>query len=75
MKVKPWIMYDMAHVLGLVGPYFQQPFQEGADLVTVLPIRLSSAPRGSHRKYLDESSEDYDLWKAITRRTFSRQPE
>ncbi len=28
------IMYDMAHVLGLVGPHFQQPFAEGADLVT-----------------------------------------
>jgi aminomethyltransferase len=28
------IMYDMAHVLGLVGPYFQDPFAEGADVVT-----------------------------------------
>ena len=28
------LMYDMAHVLGLVGPYFQQPFDEGADIVT-----------------------------------------
>src|SRR5450759_975887 len=28
------LMYDMAHVLGLVGPYFQQPFNEGADIVT-----------------------------------------
>ena len=28
------VMYDMAHVLGLVGPHFQQPFAEGADLVT-----------------------------------------
>ena len=28
------IMYDMAHVLGLVGPHFQEPFKEGADLVT-----------------------------------------
>ena len=28
------LMYDMAHVLGLVGPHFQQPFAEGADLVT-----------------------------------------
>ena len=30
---KPIIMYDMAHVLGLYGA-FQQPLQEGADLVT-----------------------------------------
>ena len=28
------VMYDMAHVLGLVGPHFQEPFAEGADLVT-----------------------------------------
>ena len=28
------IMYDMAHVLGLVGPHFQEPFTEGADIVT-----------------------------------------
>ena len=28
------LMYDMAHVLGLAGPHFQQPFAEGADLVT-----------------------------------------
>ncbi|MBL7178578.1 MAG: glycine cleavage system aminomethyltransferase GcvT, partial [Desulfobacteraceae bacterium] len=28
------VMYDMAHVLGLIGPHFQKPFAEGADLVT-----------------------------------------
>jgi aminomethyltransferase len=28
------VMYDMAHVLGLIGPHFQEPFKEGADLVT-----------------------------------------
>jgi aminomethyltransferase len=27
-------MYDMAHVLGLAGPHFQEPFVEGADIVT-----------------------------------------
>ncbi len=29
-----FLMYDMAHVLGLVGPHFQNPFAEGADIVT-----------------------------------------
>ena len=29
-----FLMYDMAHVLGLVGPHFQDPFGEGADIVT-----------------------------------------
>ena len=28
------IMYDMAHVLGLVGDHFQKPFEEGAEIVT-----------------------------------------
>lgn len=31
---RPVIMYDMAHVLGLYGPLFQEPFAEGADIVT-----------------------------------------
>jgi aminomethyltransferase len=34
MHPKPIILYDMAHVLGLVGPYYQEPFKEGADIVT-----------------------------------------
>jgi aminomethyltransferase len=34
LGVNTTIMYDMAHVLGLVGPYFQDPFAEGADIVT-----------------------------------------
>ena len=27
-KIDTTIMYDMAHVLGLVGPHFQKPFEE-----------------------------------------------
>ena len=27
-------MYDMAHVLGLIGDHFQKPFEEGAEIVT-----------------------------------------
>ena len=38
------IMYDMAHVLGLVGPYFQQPFQEARRSSPGPPIRLSLGP-------------------------------
>ena len=33
-RIDSVVMYDMAHVLGLIGPHFQQPFAEGADLVT-----------------------------------------
>jgi len=65
------LMYDMAHVLGLVGPYFQQPFKEGADIVT----------GSTHKTYfgtqrgiiaVDCSPEDahYEFWEAIQRRAF-----
>jgi aminomethyltransferase len=71
MKEKTWIMYDMAHVLGLIGPHFQKPFQEGADLVTGSTHKtFFGTQRGIIASNLDETSEYYDLWKAITRRTF-----
>jgi aminomethyltransferase len=65
------LMYDMAHVLGLVGPHFQQPFREGADIVT----------GSTHKTYfgtqrgiiaMDVSPQDrrYPLWEAVQRRTF-----
>ena len=31
MRLQTTIMYDMAHVLGLIGDYFQKPFEEGAE--------------------------------------------
>ncbi len=44
------IMYDMAHVLGLVGPLFQQPFAEGADFVTGSTHKtFFGTQRGRHR--------------------------
>jgi aminomethyltransferase len=71
MKEKTWIMYDMAHVLGLVGPHFQQPFEEGADIVTGSTHKtFFGTQRGIIASNLDEASEYYDLWKAMTRRTF-----
>lgn len=71
MKEKTWIMYDMAHVLGLIGPHFQQPFQEGADIVTGSTHKtFFGTQRGIMGSNLDETSEYYDLWKAMTRRTF-----
>jgi aminomethyltransferase len=70
-KEKTWIMYDMAHVLGLIGPHFQQPFQEGADIVTGSTHKtFFGTQRGIIASNLDETSEYYDLWKAMTRRTF-----
>jgi aminomethyltransferase len=71
MKEKPFIMYDMAHVLGLIGPHFQQPFQEGADIVTGSTHKtFFGTQRGIIGSNYDETSEYYDLWNAISRRTF-----
>ena len=65
------IMYDMAHVLGLVGPHFQQPFAEGADLVTGSTHKtFFGTQRGVVGSRWSEDDEKYDLWEAIERRTF-----
>jgi aminomethyltransferase len=69
--VDPVVMYDMAHVLGLVGPHFQQPFEEGADLVTGSTHKtFFGTQRGVIGSRFVEGEERYDLWEAIQRRTF-----
>jgi aminomethyltransferase len=65
------VMYDMAHVLGLVGPHFQEPFKEGADLVTGSTHKTFFGPqRGVVAGRFTPSEERYALWEAIERRTF-----
>ncbi|MCE5336969.1 MAG: glycine cleavage system aminomethyltransferase GcvT [Desulfobacteraceae bacterium] len=65
------IMYDMAHVLGLVGPHFQQPFAEGADLVTGSTHKtFFGTQRGVIGTRYQEHEEKYELWEAIRRRAF-----
>lgn len=65
------LMYDMAHVLGLVGPLFQEPFKEGADLITGSTHKTFF---GTQRGVVaaDYSSDDlrFPLWESIARRTF-----
>jgi glycine cleavage system T protein len=65
------ILYDMAHVLGLVGPCFQQPFKEGADIVTGSTHKtFYGTQRGIiGTDYTDEDPR-YELWEAIQRRAF-----
>jgi aminomethyltransferase len=71
MKVRPWIMYDMAHVLGLIGPHFQRPFAEGADVVTGSTHKtFFGTQRGIIGSNWDKTTEFYDLWKAVARRAF-----
>ncbi len=64
------LMYDMAHVLGLAGPHFQQPFDEGADLVTGSTHKtFFGTQRGIVAADFDPLDSP-DLWEAITRRAF-----
>jgi len=65
------LMYDMAHVLGLVGPYFQQPFKEGADIVTGSTHKtFYGTQRGVAAVNYREEDLQYEFWEAIQRRTF-----
>jgi aminomethyltransferase len=65
------LMYDMAHVLGLIGPYFQQPFKEGADIVTGSTHKtFYGTQRGIAAVNYAEDDLHYEFWEAIQRRAF-----
>ncbi len=65
------IMYDMAHVLGIVGKYFQDPFAEGAEIVTGSTHKTFFGPqRGVAAVNWKEEDLKYELWKTIETRTF-----
>jgi aminomethyltransferase len=65
------LMYDMAHVLGLIGPHFQNPFAEGVDLVTGSTHKTYfGTQRGIVAGRYEEHEERYALWEALVRRTF-----
>ena len=65
------IMYDMAHVLGLIGDHFQNPFAEGAEIVTGSTHKTFFGPqRGVIGVKYKEEDLKYGLWKTIESRTF-----
>jgi len=69
--IKSVVMYDMAHVLGLIGPHFQQPFAEGADIVTGSTHKtFFGTQRGVVGSNFKEDEEFYALWESLDRRTF-----
>jgi aminomethyltransferase len=71
MQPRPIILYDMAHVLGLVGPYFQEPFNEGADIVTSSTHKsFFGSQRGIIASNMSEGTEYEDLWETILLRVF-----
>ena len=70
-KIPTTIMYDMAHVLGLIGDYFQKPFQEGAEIVTGSTHKTFFGPqRGVIGVNYQKEDLKYGLWEAIESRAF-----
>lgn len=70
-KLNAVIMYDMAHVLGLVGDYFQDPFKEGAELVTGSTHKtFFGTQRGVIAGNYDKDDYKYGLWETIETRAF-----
>jgi len=70
-EISSIVMYDMAHVLGLVGPLFQEPFLEGADLVTGSTHKTYfGTQRGVVGCAFEEHDEQYPLWESLLRRAF-----
>lgn len=71
LRRRPILMYDAAHVLGLLGPYFQEPFLEGADIVTGSTHKtFFGTQRGVIASNMSEGSEYEPLWNSIVRRSF-----
>ena len=65
------LMYDMAHVLGLVGPRFQEPFAEGADIVTGSTHKTYyGTQRGVIASRFEEHDDRFPLWRSIESRAF-----
>ena len=70
-KIPTTIMYDMAHVLGIVGQYFQDPFAEGAEIVTGSTHKTFFGPqRGVIAVNYKEDELKYGLWHSIENRAF-----
>ncbi|MDP7463924.1 MAG: glycine cleavage system protein T, partial [SAR324 cluster bacterium] len=68
---RPLLMYDMAHVLGLIGPHFQNPYAEGADIITGSTHKtFYGTQRGIIGAAYEEGTPEFDLWKSIERRVF-----
>jgi aminomethyltransferase len=71
MRPKPIILYDMAHVLGLSGSGFQDPFRDGADIVTSSTHKtFFGSQRGIIASNMSEGTEYEDLWESVLGRVF-----
>lgn len=65
------IMFDAAHVLGLLGEHYQQPFREGADIVTGSTHKtFFGTQRGLVGMNVGGNVQHEWLFEAVQRRTF-----
>jgi aminomethyltransferase len=65
------VMYDMAHVLGLAGPHFQEPFKDGAHIVTGSTHKtFFGTQRGIIASNMSEDTELWPLWDRIVAAAF-----
>ena len=68
---RPLIMYDGAHVLGLLGRHFQAPLAEGADVVTGSTHKTFFGPqRGVILSNIEPGHAFEGFWRHIESRTF-----
>lgn len=68
---RPLIMYDGAHVLGLLGDAYQDPLKEGADVVTGSTHKTFFGPqRGVILSNIVPGTVFEELWRRIETRTF-----
>jgi aminomethyltransferase len=71
LSLRTVLMYDVAHVLGLVGPHFQEPFKDGADVVTGSTHKtFFGTQRGVVAMNSRQEDARWPLWEAVRRRTF-----
>ncbi len=71
IRPKPIIMYDSAHVTGLIGPHFQSPLDEGADILTGSTHKtFAGTQRGFIASNMDIGTDYEELWDAVVRRAF-----
>ena len=69
--IRTTIMYDMAHVLGLIGDHFQNPFAEGAEIVTGSTHKTFFGPqRGIIGVSYKPEDLKWSLWETMQTRTF-----
>jgi glycine/serine hydroxymethyltransferase len=69
---RPLVMYDAAHVLGILGPLFQDPLAEGAEIVTGSTHKTFFGPqRGIVAAKIPDGAPLFrKLWTEIVARIF-----